>query len=85
MKERLGFSRINIKNTLSLIINIMIALNSRARKRRKVKREYRRSWGRRRGMLTAGYGATQSATCCTMCKEVELGLGTRGLKIVAAF
>ena len=37
-------------------------------------------------MLTIeGNGSTQSATCCTMCIGVEWGLGTRGLRMVAAF
>ena len=40
---------------------------------------------RRRGMLTTGNGATQSVTCCTMCKSssVGRGLGSTGLRIVA--
>ena len=30
---------------------------------------------RRRGMLTTGNGATQSATCCTMCKGLQTSVG----------
>jgi len=35
--------------------------------------------GRRRGMPTTWNGATQSATCCTMCKGVEWGIGHKRL------
>ena len=31
--------------------------------------------GRRRGLLTMENGATQSATCCAMCKRVLVGIG----------
>ena len=54
---------------------MMIAHNSRARKEGK-ERGTMEEFGRsRRGMLTTG----------EWCNSVEWGLGTRGLKMVAAF
>ena len=64
-----------------------------ARNRGKERGEYEELEGmrRRRGILTTGEWSAivsqlQSAICCTMCKRgFEWGLGTRGLRMVAAF
>ena len=56
-----------------MVMMIMIAPNSRARKEEKrggvVKGSMEEFEGRRRGMLIMGNGVTQSVTCCTICKS----------------
>ena len=68
----------------------MITHNFRARKevkeRGKVKGEYERIWGEEEGIADYGGMVQPSQQHVALCvKRVEWGLGTRSLRMVAAF